>query len=152
VHLAARRPEPAIADLQRALVHAPSDKAVLLSLAEVYLERGEARRSLTTVHQLLDLCPPGTEPQQALYLEGQAFLATARPADAAESLYAATQRGTPSAAMYYALARAEADRGRTEAAARAARHALAADSAHRESLALLAELHGASGPGATVVR
>lgn len=141
VNWATEQPKLAVADLQRALVHTPSDQGVLLSLAKLYLERGEPRRALTMLHQLLDSCPPGTEPQHALFLEGQAFLALGRAADAADSLYAAVDRGQPDAELYYLLARAESERGRTDAAVRAAHLALAANSAHRDSLQLLAELN-----------
>jgi tetratricopeptide (TPR) repeat protein len=151
IHWSAKRHDLAVADLQRALVHAPGDRDVLLALSEVYLERGQARRCLTTVHQLLDLCPPGTEPQRALYLEGQAFLATGRAADAASSLYAATQRGPSAAELFYALACAEAGMGRTDAAIRAAQSALGEEPAHSGSHALLAELYGTASP-ATVLR
>jgi tetratricopeptide (TPR) repeat protein len=151
-HWRADREDAAIADLQRALVYAPTDKVALLALAEAYLQRKQPSRCLTAVHQLLDLCPPGAEPQRALFLEGQAYLANRRARDAAKSLDAATRRGPPSAAIYYALARAEAERGRTEAAIRAAQSALAAEPAHRASHALLAELGGAGAPAATLLR
>jgi tetratricopeptide (TPR) repeat protein len=153
VHWAARDHKRAIANLQRSLVYAPSDKRTLLSLAQLYLERGEARRALTTVHQLIDLCPPGTESPDALLLEGQAYLAAGRPADAAESLFAASQCGQPNAEVYYLLAVAEAERGRTEAAVRAAHQALAANAAHPRSLELLAQLKESGvGQGATLRR
>jgi tetratricopeptide (TPR) repeat protein len=139
---AAGRSQAAVADLQRALVYVPSDERVLLSLARLYLEEGEPRRALTTLHQLADVAPPGTESQQMLLLEGRAYLALRRPADAAESLAAAGGRGTPSAEIYYLLATAESQLGRTDAAIRAAHHALAANASHRESLQLLAELGG----------
>lgn len=152
VHWAADRRDRAVADLQRALVHAPSDKGTLLDLGKVYLERGQARRCLTTVHQLLDLCPPSTEPQEALFLEGQAYLSTGRPADAADSLYAATRRGGPRAEIYFELAQAEAECGHTNAAIRAAQSALATEPTHRESYELLAELRGTISAPSTVVR
>jgi predicted Zn-dependent protease len=151
-HWEAGRPDRAIADLQRSLVDAPGNKQVLLELAQMYLDRGEPSWSLTTVHQLLDLCPPGTESQAALFVEGQAYLAVGRAADAAESLLAASRRGNPRADIFCALARAEAQRGRTGAAIRAAHHALAANATHRESLQLLAELNGAVEPASGVVR
>ena len=141
---AAGRSQAAVADLQRALVYVPSDERVLLSLAKLYLEDGEPRRALTTLHQLADVAPPGTESQQMLLLEGRAYLALRRPADAAESLAAAGRRGTPSAEIHYLLATAESQLGRTDAAIRAAHHALAANASHRESLQLLAELGGSS--------
>jgi tetratricopeptide (TPR) repeat protein len=152
VYWLAKRHDRAVADLQRALVYAPGDKEILLSLSEVYLQRGQPRRCLTTVHELLDQCPPGTESQQALSLQGRAFLATGRAADAASSLYAATHRGPPTAELYYALARAEAELGRTDAAIRAAQSALAAEPTHRESDTLLAELGGMAAPPPTVLR
>jgi tetratricopeptide (TPR) repeat protein len=151
-HWAAAHPDRAIADLQRSLVSAPGDKHALLSLAEMYLARGEPRRSLTTVHQLLDLSPPGAESQEALFVEGRAYLAVGRAAAAAESLPAAALRGDPRADVYYLLARAESQRGRTEAATRAVHQALAADGKHLESRQLLAELNRADGSSGVVRR
>ena len=121
-------------------------------MSEIYLQQGQPRRCLTTVHQLLDLCPAGTESQQALSLQGRALLATGRAADAVHSLYAATHRGPPTAELYYALARAEAELGRTDAAIRAAQSALAAEPTHQMSHTLLAELGGAAAPPSAVLR
>lgn len=148
----AGRPTEAVAHLQRALVHAPSDKRVLVSLAKLYLEQDEPRRALTTLHQLQDVTPPGTESQQTLFLEGRAYLALSRPADAAESLAAAGRRGAPTAEIYYLLATAESELGRTDAAIRAAHHALAANASHRDSLRLLAELSGSPASPAAPLR
>jgi tetratricopeptide (TPR) repeat protein len=148
--MAGKRDE-AIADLQRALAHAPGNQRVLLTLAWMYFEDNQPRRTLTTLHELLDLSPPGAEKREALVLEGRSYLALGRPADAAESLRLAALRGAPSAQTYYLLAQAERGQGRTDAAIRAAHQALAANSAHQESLRLLADLtataeRGGAGP------
>lgn len=152
VNWEAGRPREAVADLQRALVHTPGDHGILLSLSGLYLQQGEPRRALTTLHRLLDLHPPGTEPQAALFMEGQAYLALGRAADAADSLYAAADRGTSHAEIYYFLAKAESERGRTQAATRAAHLALATDSAHQESLRLLAQLSNKGNAGSQLLR
>jgi tetratricopeptide (TPR) repeat protein len=151
-HWAAGRPQEAVAHLQRALAHAPSDGQVLLSLAKLYLQQDEPRRALTTLHRLQDVTPAGLETAEALLLEGRAYLALRRPADAAQRLASAGRRGTPSAEIYYLLATAESQLGRTDAAIRAAHHALAANASHRESLQLLAELGGSPGRHAAPVR
>ena len=49
----------------------------------LYRQRGQATRSLTTLHHLLETYPPGEEPQSVLMLEGLTLLDLGRPQQAA---------------------------------------------------------------------
>lgn len=137
----------ALADLQQALRFAPHQTDILLQVAEVQYELGRPQRSLSTLHRLLDVYPPGDEPQQALWLEGLAYGAMDRHQDAVESLVAASQRAQPPANLLYELARAEHSVGQTASAANSARRALALDNQHVPSKNLLTRLQGISAPG-----
>jgi tetratricopeptide (TPR) repeat protein len=137
-----RHNEPlrALADLQQALHYAPQETEVLLEVAEIQYQLQRPQRSLTTLHHLLDTCPPGLEPQRALWLEGLAYSKLDRPHDAVESLLAASEQGPAHADLLYALAQAEVAAGHPNAAARSVRQALALDSGHQASRTLLAQL------------
>ncbi|NOZ38835.1 MAG: tetratricopeptide repeat protein [Planctomycetes bacterium] len=137
----------ALADLQQALRFAPHQTDVLLQVAEVQYELGRPQRSLSTLHRLLDVYPPGEEPQQALWLEGLAYGAMERHQDAVESLAAASQRANPPTNLLYQLARAEQSAGQTASAANTARRVLAVDQQHEPSKLLLAQLQGIADPG-----
>ena len=137
----------ALADLQQALRYAPHRADVLQEVAEVQYALERPQRSLTTLHHLLDIYPPGEEPQQALWLEGLTYAALGRHADAVTSLYAASQRAAPRADLLYQLAVAEKAAGRFDAAANTARQALALDVGHQSSRRLLAQLQGDTAPG-----
>ncbi len=137
----------ALADLQQALRFAPHQTEVLLHVAEVQYELGRPQRSLSTLHSLLDIYPPGEEPQQALWLEGLAYGAMERHQDAVESLAAASQQANPPTNLLYQLARAEQSAGQTASAANTARRALALDQQHEPSRLLLAQLQGFADPG-----
>lgn len=137
----------ALADLQQALRYAPHQTDVLLQVAEVQYELGRPQRCLSTLHRLLDIYPPGQEPQQALWLEGLAYGAMDRHQDAVSSLAAASQRGAPPADLLYQLANAEQSAGQTTSAANTARRVLALDAQHEPSRALLAQLQGFAEPG-----
>ena len=137
----------ALADLQQASRFAPHQTDILLQVAEVQYEMGRPQRCLTMLHRLLDIYPPGEEPQQALWLEGLAYGVMERHQDAAESLAAATLRAKPPASLLYQLARAEHAAGHTLSAANTARRVLALDAQHEPSKLLLAELQGFSDPG-----
>lgn len=142
----------ALADLQRALQYAPQSHDVLLDVAELHYQAGRAQRSLTTLHFLLDRYPQAEQPQRALWLEGLAYQAVDRPRAAAASLLAASTRGEPHPELLYQLAKVEAALGRPAAATSAAQQALALDSEHAESRALLASLVGIHAGSETTMR
>jgi len=137
----------ALADMQQALRFDPHQADVLLQVAEVQYERGRPQRCLTMLHRLIDVYPPGEEPQQALWLEGLAYGAMERHQDAVDSLAAASLRGEPPTNLLYELARAEQSAGQTAAAANTVRRVLALDREHQPSKILLAELQGFTDPG-----
>ncbi|MBN1855024.1 MAG: tetratricopeptide repeat protein [Pirellulales bacterium] len=130
-----------LADLHRALAYSPSDEDVLLDIAAIHHRRREPERCLTTIHHLLDLHPPGEEPQEALYLEGIALSQLGRFDDAAESLQTALRRGPPRADILYQLAEVEFALGRIQAAQLTARSVLATDSNHAATLALISKMN-----------
>ncbi len=136
----------ALADLQQALRYSPHQTDVLLQIAEVQYELGRPQRCLSTLHRLLDIYPPGQEPQHALWLEGLAYSAMDRHQDAVESLAAASQRGSAPAELLYQLASAEHATGQTSAAANTARRVLAINAQHEPSKVLLAQLQGFADP------
>ena len=135
--------ERALADLQQALRFSPHEAEVLLATAEIQHSLGRHQRSLTTLHHLLDVYPPGEEPQRALWLEGLVYNALERRTDAVESLYAATLRGEPKAELFYQLAETQKAVGQPGAATNSLRQALALDAGHQASQILLAQLEGA---------
>lgn len=140
-----RKYDAAMSDFQRALQYAPESQEILLSVAELHYQQGRPQRALTTLHRLLDVYPESSQPQRALWLEGLAYQAVERPADAAASLLAASRQGEPHPDLLYQLAMAEAAIGRPAAAAEAAERALALNGRHQGSRELLAELRTAGG-------
>jgi len=106
----------------------------------LYRERGQPARALASVHHLLDVYPPGEEPQTALVLEGLVLMDLQRPHQAAESLLAAARRGRPSADVLYRLAQAQRSAGQYAEATWAAKEALAIDAGHQPSRDLLVQL------------
>lgn len=144
--------ERALADLQRALQYAPDSRDILFDVSELHYQLGRPQRCLTTLHYLLDRYPRGEQPQRALWLEGLAYQSVDRPREAAASLLAASTRGEPHPELLYQLAKVEAALGRPAAATSAVRQALALDSEHAESRALLASLMGPSVGGKTILR
>jgi len=144
--------DPALADLQRTLELSPHNAEVLLDVALMYRERGQATRSLTTLHHLLDTYPPGEEPQLALLLEGRTLLELGRPQQAIDSFLAASDRGPPNVEVYYRLAQAQSEIGRHAEAATTVRQALAIDASHQASRQLLAQLAARTTPTNTARR
>jgi tetratricopeptide (TPR) repeat protein len=130
----------ALADLQYALRFAPQDIAALLEVAEIQYELGRPQRSLSALHCLLDIYPPGQEPQQVLWLEGLAYGSLGRHQEAVESLQTASLRGQPRIDLLFQLAQAEQSAGQREAATQTLRTALAIDDGHEASRVMLAEL------------
>ncbi|TWT41603.1 tetratricopeptide repeat protein [Botrimarina hoheduenensis] len=140
----------AVADLQQALRYAPDDEALLRDLAQLYHTSGDERRTLTTLHQLLDAYAPGEEPVEVLAMTGSAYLSMGRPQDAADTLREAAARGEAPATLLCQLAEAEAACGRLPEAIAGAQRALAADAGHGPAHALLARL--AAGGAETSIR
>jgi tetratricopeptide (TPR) repeat protein len=140
----------AMADWQRALELSPNDVNVLLDVAVLYRERGQSARALAALHHLLDIYPPGEEPQAALMLEGLALMDLQRPHQAVDSLLAAVRRGPPNAEVLYRLAQAQWSAGRYAEATTAAEHALAIDGSHQASRQLLAQLASRETPDSTM--
>ncbi|MEN0109408.1 MAG: tetratricopeptide repeat protein [Planctomycetota bacterium] len=136
------RPERALADFQQALRFAPNDPALLTDVAMLHRARGDHRRCLTTLHQVIDSYPPGHEPASALAMVGESYLALGRARDAADSFRVAASRGPADAQLLYGLAEAQAACGQTDAAIADARRAIEADAAHTPSRELLARLEG----------
>lgn len=93
VALARGQPEPALADLHRALAIAPDDRGALLDAAEAYRRLERPQRVLATLAILGDTYGPGQTPAGVLAMEGQAQEALGRTADAAESYRLAIARG-----------------------------------------------------------
>lgn len=130
----------ALADLQQSLRFAPHETEVLIELAELNYAIGRPERSLTTLHYLLDIYPPGDESQQVLWLEGLVYGALERHDDAVKSLYAASKRGEPRAELLYQLACAEQAAGHTVDAEQTLRRALAVNAGHQPSQVMMAQL------------
>ncbi len=105
------QPDRALGDLHHALENSPNNRDVLLDLAAVYRQTGQSTRCLTTLNHLLDTYSPGEEPQSVLLMEGLALHDLGRGQQAAETLLAASQHGPPNAAVWCALAEAQAALG-----------------------------------------
>ncbi len=136
----ANQNDRAMADWQRSLELAPNDANLLLDVAVLYRQRGQSARALAALHHLLDIYPPGEEPQAALMLEGLALMDLQRPHQAVDSLLAAARRGPPNAEVVYRLAQAQRSAGRYAEAAASAEQALAIDGSHQASRQLLLQL------------
>ena len=139
--------DSALADLQQALRFDPHDSGALIESAELQYQLGRPQRCLTTLHCLLDAYPQTERPRRALWLEGLAYGAVDRKADAVESLLAARDRGAPDADLLYQLARAQSEVGQATAATDSVRQAIALDGGTEPARALLAQLEGAGVPG-----
>jgi tetratricopeptide (TPR) repeat protein len=150
VRRAAGKPQEALADYLRALGYAPSDRAMLREVAELYRQLNQPERALQTLQSLAETYPPGEEPDDVLYLTGLAYVALGRYDDGVESLTAAVTRGKPTAEMYCQLGQAELLAGHAAEAACAARQALTLDPAHRASHDLLDRIELAQRPQGTV--
>ena len=147
---AAGQPQQALADYLRALGYAPSDRTILLEIAELHRQLNQPDRALHTLQTLADTYSPGEEPGQVLYLTGMAYRALGRHDDSLESLKAAVARGKPTPEMLYGLGEAQWLAGRPTEAAAAARQALALQPQHQPSRALLDRIELAQRPQGTV--
>lgn len=143
-HMKLGQIEQALADFQQALRYAPNDPQLLSDVASLHKARGDHRRCLTALHQVLDAYPPGQEPSEALAMAGEAYLSLGRSQEAIEALRLATTRGSANADLLCRLAEAQAACGNKELAVADARKALSLDSEHADSQALLARLAAAS--------
>jgi tetratricopeptide (TPR) repeat protein len=142
----------ALADLHHALSLEPGNRDVQLGIAELYRQLNEPQRALAMLQNLIDSYPPGEEPQQAVYLEGLAYMTLGRYDDAAESLAIAKVRGEPTPEILCQLGEAELLAGRPMRAAAAAREALALDPEHRRSQELLGRVDVAFRDGGVGLR
>jgi tetratricopeptide (TPR) repeat protein len=133
----------ALADFQQALRYAPTDVLLLSDVAQLHHDRGDHRRCLTTLHQLLDAYPPGQEPAEALAMTGETYQALGRSRDATETLLLAAERAPADANLYCRLAEAQAACGQNERAVVEAQRALSVDAMHQGSRQLLARLQPA---------
>ena len=152
ISLSAGELREALTDYQRALGYAPNHQPVLLNLAETYRRLGQPERALTALENLIDTYPPGEAPQQALLLEGMALAQLDRSREAVESYSLATQRGAPTAELWYRLGEAELRCGRQRQATLAAENALALDPEHKPSQALLGRIEVAYQPATRTIR
>jgi len=152
VMLASGDQHQALADFHRALGHAPNDRQILSSVAELYSQLGQPQRSLLTLQKLTDTYPPGEEPPQVLYLLGVAYSATGRYDDAVETLSTAMLRDRPTPELLARLAEAQLARGRSDEAATAAREALSLDPTHGASRRILAQVEQARQVQPTALR
>ncbi|QEG32939.1 cellulose synthase subunit BcsC [Bythopirellula goksoeyrii] len=132
--------ERGLADMQQSLRFSPHDTGALLEVAQIQHELGNPQRSLSTLHYLLDIYPPGEEPQQVLWLEGLAYDSLGRHQEAVESLYAASLCGEPPAELLFQLAQAEQAVGQRDAAANTLQRAIAIDAGHQPSRIMLTQL------------
>jgi Flp pilus assembly protein TadD len=130
----------ALADLHRALSLAPNNTEAIAELAAYHHQQRDHQRCLTAVHQWIDCFPPGQEPQMALVMEGQTFLALQRPFEARDSLLLATTRGPVSAPLLYSQAEVELACGQPGEAVRLAQQAVGMDSSHGPARQMLAQL------------
>ncbi len=147
---AAGQPQQALADYLRALGYAPSDRTILLAIAELHRELNQPEQALHTLQALADTYSPGEEPGQVLFLMGIAYAALGRNEDSVESLTAAVLREKPTPEMFYGLAQAQLRAGHSAEAAEAARHALALQPQHQPSRDLLQHIEVAQQPPGTL--
>jgi tetratricopeptide (TPR) repeat protein len=110
VSLARGQPEPALADLHRALALDANDRDVLLDTAEAYRRLNRPQRALSTLAILGETYGPNQTPAHVLMLEALAQEALGRPADAIDSYTMAIARGDapPDAAARLATLQQEA--------------------------------------------
>lgn len=130
----------ALAAYHRALSHQEHYAEVQLAAAEIYRELGRPQRMLGTLEALADQYPPGTQPQQVLFMQGLALKSLNRHHDAVETLSLAARRGPPTADLLYELADAQLHAGDPTNARLALSQALALSPRHPASLWLQSHL------------
>lgn len=134
----------ALADYHRALRFSPEHREVLYEVAQVHRALDQPRRALTTLQQLVELYPPGSEPPQVMALMGLSHLSLGQPQQAAETLRLAAELGEETPELLCQLAEAELRAGQTLAADEAVRRALAIDPDHAASRAVLERIEVAA--------
>ena len=144
------QPRDALADYLRALSYAPTNRDILLAVAELHRELNRPERAIQTLQTLSDTYSPGEEPGQIHYLMGLAYVALGRYDDGVESISTAVARGKPTPEMLCQLGEAELLAGHPLEAAGAARQALALQPQHQSSRSLLERVELAQQPQGTL--
>jgi tetratricopeptide (TPR) repeat protein len=142
----------ALASFHRALTIRQPYPEVQLALAQTYQEQGRPQRALATLQSLADSFPPDQIPVDVLIHQGLALRQLGRPADAAQSLAQAAQRGNPSAELLCELGRSHLAAGDAAAARLAIAAALDREPNHAGALALRTELDPSRGTLVTAMR
>lgn len=130
------RLEQALADFHRALRYEPENFSALYGAAEAYRAMDRNDRALGALRQLVELFPPGEEPQDVLYLTGMSYLALNRYSEARGIFAQAMRRGPPSAELYARIAEAELMSGNTLAANQHVQAALEINPQHASARAV----------------
>lgn len=140
VHVARGQTDDALSDYHRALAYEPHQPAVQIAVANIYLQQKREPRALSVLETLVEQCPPGEAPVEALGLAGGTLRRLGRHAEATEMLSAACSRGAPTAELLYQLADSQHQIGDASAAAATLGLALTQDPQHHGSLALRDQL------------
>lgn len=106
-------PEQAWADLHHSLSLDSSQHAVRLELARSYLKNNQPQRALESTHYVLSNAPTGEEPLDAFVIEGEAFYALERYAQAEDSFKIVVNRAPTNADAYFYLASVQQKLGKT---------------------------------------
>ena len=97
-------PEQAWADLHHSLSLDSSQHSVRLELARSYLKNNQPQRALESTHYVLANAPTGDEPLDAFVIEGEAFYALERYAQAEDSFKTVVNRAPTNPDAYFYLA------------------------------------------------
>ena len=97
-------PEQAWADLHHSLSLDSSQHSVRLELARSYLKNNQPQRALESTHYVLSNAPTGDEPLDAFVIEGEAFYALERYAQAEDSFKVVVSRAPTNPDAYFYLA------------------------------------------------
>lgn len=152
VERGAGRWDESLANYHRALSLNESLAGVPQAVAEIYLARGEAQRSLSTVQAAAEKFPAEQIPGELLRIEGLALKSLGRYADADSVLTVAWQRGEASDAMLYELGHARLLSGNPASARLALNEALRLNPTHLESRRLREQIDQAANQMATMQR
>jgi len=114
---ASGQPRDALADYLRALRYSPSDRKILLEVAELYRQLDQPERALQTLQALADSYAPGEDHNNCYILTGLAYTALGRYNDAIESLSTALMRDKPTPEILCGLGEAELLAGHSNEAA-----------------------------------
>lgn len=97
-------PEQAWADLHHSLSLDRSQHSVRLELARSYLKNNQPQRALESTQYVLSNAPTGDEPLDAFVIEGEAFYALERYAQAEDSFKIVVNRAPTNPDAYFYLA------------------------------------------------